>query len=63
MAEQSYVYSPSSAHAAKIVEELSVLYKIRRVTIITLIYSKPSEQIRDFSDAFRFKKDEEDENG
>src|SRR3954454_1316635 len=49
VSEQNYVYSPSTVGMARIVEELAMLYKTRRVTIITLIYSKPSEQIRDFS--------------
>ena len=36
---------------------LTLLYKQRRVTLIALIYSKPARPIREFSDAFRIKKE------
>lgn len=62
--EQKYIYAPATAQTARIIGELALFYKARRVTIITLIYSKPSEQIRDFSDAFLFRQEEDDdENG
>lgn len=41
-----------------IVGELEKIYKERRVTVISLIYSKPSDPLRAFSDAFRFRKEE-----
>jgi hypothetical protein len=63
IAEARFIYAPSTPQVGALVTELAALYKTRRVTIITLIYSKPSEQIRAFSDAFRIKKNGEDKNG
>lgn len=60
--ESHFTYSPVSEFVGRNVENLAQLYKTRRVTIITLIYSKPSDQIRDFSDAFRLKPRPEEDN-
>lgn len=41
------------------VKQLEQVYRERRVSVITLIYSKSSEQIRAFSDAFRIRKEDQ----
>jgi hypothetical protein len=40
------------------VGELEKTYKQRRVSVISFIYTKPSDPLRAFSDAFRLRKDE-----
>ena len=41
----------------EVIGKVAELYKERRVTMITLIYSKPVDKVRTFADAFRFRKD------
>lgn len=55
-----YRYGPASPEAARAVQLLDRLYIERRVTIITLIFSKPIDTIKDFADAFRIRKRGED---
>lgn len=54
-----YVYDPRTPLLRGIAEELALAYDSRRVAIINLIYGKPLENIKSFSDAFRFRKDGE----
>jgi len=53
-----YRYDPSLGDRDRLVRELLEAYRIRRVSIITLIFSKPVDQIDSFSEAFRFKRKE-----
>lgn len=46
------------APEAALVGGLEKVYKERRVSVISLIYSKPSDPLRAFSDAFRLRKEE-----
>lgn len=41
----------------EVIEELELLYNSRRSTVIGFIYSQPIDNIRDFADAFKIKKD------
>ena len=43
---------------AKVVSDLEKVYKTRRVSVISFIYSNPTDPLRAFSDAFRLRKDE-----
>lgn len=52
----SYAYVPSRLDGA--VDELAQCYATRRVSIISLIFSKPSDAIRTFADAFRLRRDD-----
>lgn len=52
-------FAPADAGVAGLIDELERIYKERRVSVISLIYSKPSERVRAFSDAFRLRKEEE----
>ena len=56
--EQGYVYDvkPSLARG---VDALAGAYGTYRVAIINLIFTGPSESIRNFADAFRLRRDEE----
>ena len=56
---QLYRYRPTKPETERIVQMLDRLYNERRVTMITLIFSKPLDSIRDFSDAFRIRKGED----
>lgn len=42
---------------SEILDQLELAYKVKRTTIINLIYNQPMERIRSFADAFRIKKD------
>ena len=52
-----YRLAPKTPELAKAVTELTVAYRERRVTVIQLIYAKPTDTIQDFADAFRFRKE------
>jgi hypothetical protein len=55
-ADLGYRYLPARPEIERAVRQLDRLYAERRVTIITLIFSKPMDPVRDFSDAFRIRK-------
>lgn len=54
--EVAHRYQPASPKTEKLISQLADLYRERRVSIVTLIYSAPSDDVRTFSDAFRFRK-------
>src|SRR5688500_11003788 len=56
--EEGFVYRPKSA-LARPVDVLAGAYGTYRVTIINLIFSKPSEGVQSFADAFRVRRDDE----
>ena len=49
-------YAPISGTEAQAVDELAATYATRRVSVITYIFSQPTERIRSFADAFRLKR-------
>ena len=55
-----YRYAPDSPKLAEAVNGLASAYTERRVTVINLIFSKPVDKIRTFADAFRLRKDDDD---
>jgi len=55
--QAAYRYQPNTAELDELVESLAQVYQERRVSVITLIYSKPVDKVRTFADAFRFRKD------
>jgi DNA-binding IclR family transcriptional regulator len=58
---ERYQYAPRSAEMGQAVADLDGLYQERRVTIINLIYSAPTEKLRNFADAFRIRRKEEED--
>jgi hypothetical protein len=48
----------SDAEALRLVTELGKAYRERRVTVIGLIYTRPSDRIQSFAAAFIFRKKE-----
>ena len=53
-----YCYSPRTAELDETIRQLAQVYAERRVSVISLIFTKPVDPIRQFTDAFRFKKDD-----
>ena len=52
-----YRYAPATPGLDAAVGQLERDYAERRVTVITLIFSKPVDKLRTFADAFRLRKD------
>jgi hypothetical protein len=55
-----YQYAPRTADIHHTVTRLDQAYRERRVAVITLIASKPIENVRAFSDAFRIRRKKEE---
>jgi hypothetical protein len=56
----TYRYAPKTPELTDTVDELARAYADRRVTVIGLIFAKPTDKIRSFADAFRLRKDRPD---
>ena len=55
--DQGYRYAPARPDLEAAVSELASTYAHRVVAVTDLIHKKPSAGIRDFAEAFRFRKD------
>jgi len=55
-----FQYAPRTSALHDTVTRLNHMYRERRVAIITLIASKPIDNVRAFSDAFRIRRKKED---
>lgn len=53
-------YEPRTPELRQAVTDLARAYADRRVTVITLVFEKPVDQVRSFADAFRIRKDKTD---
>lgn len=53
----SYQYRPRDSQLEQTVTKVAQSYIVNRVSVIERIYSKPSENIRAFADAFRLRKE------
>lgn len=53
----SYTYQPSTPELKRAVAQLDSAYRTARYRVIELIFSKPLDKIRTFSEAFRLKRD------
>jgi hypothetical protein len=56
----TYQYQPRTPALDATVTRVAEMYRERRVAVITLIASKPMENVRAFSDAFRLRKKDKD---
>ncbi|MCK6591019.1 MAG: hypothetical protein HUU21_01170 [Polyangiaceae bacterium] len=54
--ERTYQLMPASADQERALQGLAKAYADRRVTVTSLIYSKPVDNIRVFADAFKLRK-------
>ena len=52
-----YQYIPRNQQLDRLVSQLDEIYQQRRVSVITMIYSKPVDKVRTFADSFRLRKD------
>ena len=57
---EGYRYAPASREVERTVDGLAESYAKYRVAVISLIFSKPSEGVTGFSEAFRIRRREED---
>jgi hypothetical protein len=55
-----YRFEPSSPALAKSVEALAASYADRRVSVVAALDAEPGERIREFADAFRIRREDED---
>jgi hypothetical protein len=55
--QTTYRYAPRDGNLDRAVNGLEDAYGARRTTVINLIFSKPTEKIRTFADAFRIRED------
>jgi hypothetical protein len=53
-----YHYAPRTPELDSGARELAVAYVSRRVSVIQLIFAKPADPVRNFADAFKFRKDD-----
>jgi hypothetical protein len=53
-----YRYQPATSDLERAASGLSAAYKERRYSVIDLIFSKPTDNIRTFSDAFRIRRED-----
>jgi hypothetical protein len=51
-----YRYAPDSPTLGRVVDELAIAYARQLVAVTQMIHSKPSQNLRDFVDAFRLRK-------
>lgn len=52
-----YRYAPASAALREQVDMLAAAYRTNRVAVVNLIYERPRDPLRSFSDAFRVRRD------
>ena len=57
--DAAYRYAPASADLDATVAAVAAAYTSHRVSIIGLIFSKPTSNLKTFADAFRIRKDKD----
>lgn len=58
-ADGAYRYAPASPELDAAVASVAATYATHRVSMIALIFSKPTSTLKSFADAFRIRKDNE----
>lgn len=53
--ETCFAYRPVTSALKEAVDGLAAKYATHRTTVISLIFSAPSDSLQDFADAFRFR--------
>jgi predicted ArsR family transcriptional regulator len=56
-APATYRFAPAASDDSQAVTELAATYATRRVSVISFIFSRPTDRLRSFANAFRLKKD------
>ena len=57
----TYQYQPAKPEINAAVTGLAEVYVQRRVSVVSLIFNKPTDRLRHFADAFRIRKDRDKE--
>ena len=52
----AFSYAPGGGADAQAIDELATTYAQRRVSVISFIFSRPTDRLKSFADAFRLKK-------
>ena len=55
-ATEGYRFRPRTAELAEKTQRLADCYRERRTAVITVIFSRPTDAVRSFAEAFRIKK-------
>jgi hypothetical protein len=55
----TYQYQPAKPHVDATITGLADAYAQRRVSVVSLIFNKPTDALRNFADAFRLRKDKD----
>jgi predicted ArsR family transcriptional regulator len=58
--EVRYRFAPATEAIARAVSGLAAAYEKRRVAVVQAVYSRPTDTIRVFADAFRLRKGPDD---
>jgi hypothetical protein len=58
-APESYRYWPREPVLEDLVAKLAKYYAERRISVIELIYTRPSDKLRSFADAFRIREEKD----
>ncbi len=56
-----YRYNPRTKNLIVVVDALARAYELSRARVIDLIFSKPTDKLRHFSDAFKLRKEGQDD--
>lgn len=57
-ADPQYRYAPTSAALDVEVKALAEAYRANRVGVINLVFQRPADPLKSFSDAFKFRRDD-----
>lgn len=57
--ESAYCYRPATPDLAEAVDGLARVFTTHRVSVITTIFSTPSDSVGSFADAFKLKRDDD----
>lgn len=59
--EGAYRYDPAPPELGAQLDKLAEVYRTYRVSVINFVFSMPSGSVQSFADAFRIRKEEEDD--
>lgn len=57
--QQTFCYSPANARLEQAVDGLAKAFATHRVSVITMIFSTPSDKVGGFADAFKLRSDDD----
>ena len=55
----AYCYGPGSDEVRAVVDDLAKAYRTHRVSVITAIFSTPSDSVGSFADAFKIRRSDD----